>query len=714
MDREVTALDLELCDREPIHVPGSIQPHGVLLVTDRNTGVVLQAAGPCERFLGVAVEHCPGRSLQELVTVGEAELAAVIAASSRAAVHLGEIETAAGERLDMQVAVSEGRLLVELEPAAQQKVTASQALAMVERAVEAFARAGNLADLYANATTELRRILGFDRVMLYRFLPDGTGVVVSEDRAEGLGGFVNHHFPASDIPRQARELYLRNVIRVIPDTAYTPAPLIPGLDPQTGRAVDLSDCVLRSVSPIHLMYLANMNVAASMSVSLIDNGRLWGLIACHHGTPRQVPYHLRAICRTLGQLLSQAIVHRSAVEHFAQRSRQRQIEDELLGDISATGVWNLAPLHRQGALMKVLDANGLAICRDGEIVTSGLTPATKDIMALRDWVLAMRTSVFVTDALSREQPWASALAPVASGFAAAVIAREEGEVILWFRPEQVEVVEWAGNPHKATQAQADTGLLHPRKSFEVWRETVKGRSLPWSDAEREALARLRGELWGLRVAARLRTLNEELQELLKEQDFLRKEVDHRVSNSLQMVSSVLALQSRRQSGETRDQLRAAEQRVRAVQHVHRLLYRTNQLGVVAFHTYLEELLRDLTAGLDQGWHNQIEHHVLPLTMPAALATKVGLVVSELVTNAVKYAYGDLFGPITVRTQTSADQGIDIFVEDRGTGGLPEIGGGFGSQMIGALLKTDGGSIRYEDAAPGTRAVVSLPLSALQS
>lgn len=286
-DRPDTRLDA--CDREPIHIPGAIQPHGVLLVVDPGTEIVLGHAGPVGSLLGFSGSPI-GHKLARLIGRPLAALAPDIdLALADEPVYVGALRPGPpGIDLDMLAHMSGGRVLIEIEPALGDRPSASRLFARMRGAADRMRGSADPAAAYAAAAVEIREITGFDRVVIYRFLSDGSGEVVAESREATMESFLGARFPASDVPRQARALYLRNVIRVIPDARYAPATL-----EGVAADLDMSDCSLRSVSPVHLQYMANMGVRASMSVSLIRDGELWGLIACHHATPHLVPFETR-------------------------------------------------------------------------------------------------------------------------------------------------------------------------------------------------------------------------------------------------------------------------------------------------------------------------------------------------------------------------------------------------------------------------------------
>jgi light-regulated signal transduction histidine kinase (bacteriophytochrome) len=296
-------VDLANCNDEPIHIPGSIQPHGMLIVLERGTLSAVQSAGDIEGRLGFS--DWVGRSAGSILNDALAARIARTADSLGAGGFIGQFTTPGGERLDVSAHQSGDYVCVELEPAPGDDVPASLLLGGLEAAVAAFERASALKPLCDRAATEFRRLTGYDRVMVYRFNEGGSGEVLGEDRDPRLGSFLNHHFPASDVPQQARALYIRNLVRVIPDVRYVPAPLRPNR--RAAEALDMSDCVLRSVSPIHLEYMRNMQVGASASISIVKDGALWGLIACHNAQPKLVTYDVRAACRALAGALARQI-----------------------------------------------------------------------------------------------------------------------------------------------------------------------------------------------------------------------------------------------------------------------------------------------------------------------------------------------------------------------------------------------------------------------
>ena len=707
-------LDPSACDSEPIHIPGAVQPHGTLLALSRETLRVEQAGGACKAFFGAPAEAMLSRHVTE-----------VIDEASRLALHLcdgqptyaGAVRTSDGKQLDTVAHIAGKKLVLELELAPKRRRPAAEMARIIESIGAAFLAAKSISDVCETGVVRFREITGFDRVMIYRFLPDGTGSVVAEDKIDELAPFLNHRYPASDIPQQARELYLRNVIRVIPDVSYIPSALVTKGSQEP--PLDMADCHLRSVSPIHLQYLKNMGVAASSSISIIRDGTLWGLVACHHRTAKYLSFDERILCRLLAGTLSHSIAGLEDAEAYQARLRSRAAEDSLLSMFAREPAIEDALNSQLSGLLCVVPAHGIAARRGGRVALAGRCPSEADVLALADWLLSRPTQVpFTTDLLSREYAPASSFQHTGCGLLAVTISSDEPYQLLWFRAEQIEVINWAGNPHKSVGLGEQPGSLTPRRSFELWQETVRERSEPWSPADSEAPERIARRVAEIQRSQRLDKLNETLwaalgerDNLIAKKDHLLLEGDHRIKNNLQIVGSVLQMQLRETSDPiVRKQLEEALGRVNAVVSVHRRLHRSNQPQVVDLDIYTKELLADITNTLPEGWRRELRVHTSPVQASAEVAMSIGLVLTELVLNAVKYAYDGGTGLIEVEVQGRGEL-LHLAVRDQGKGKSPGSPGGFGSKLISRLVEGLQGTIERTDAAPGLRVTVTVPIPA---
>ena len=623
----------------------------------------------------------------------------------------------AGETFDAALHRSGQFILVELEPSSPEVMSATDTLLALDRAATAFERASSLSTLCDHAAITFRQITGFDRVMIYRFLDDGTGAVVAEARESGLASFLNHRFPATDVPQQARRLYIRNRVRVIPDVHYTPAPLRP--DSVAMAELDMSDLALRSVSPIHLQYMKNMGLDASASISIVQDGMLWGLIACHNRTPRGMSYEARAACRALAGGLARQIRAREEAETYRDRLRLRSAEDAVMSRLARQGINAEVMQDLSGDLMQMLGASGfLALMPDGHAV-AGHVPDQQYWPGLAERVRQHGAQTpFRSHELARQHGPAQEFTATGSGLLAIPLTGSSGldGMLIWFRAEKVELVNWAGNPHKGVDL-APGAMLTPRASFADWHETVRGRSEPWSLQDVAAAARLRDGFSDAHRQRELTRLNQELDtalrerdQLLLQKDFLMREVNHRVQNSLQLVSSYMGLQAQENDDpRLTAYLSEARRRLSAVSLVHRRLYRDEQMETVDLGRYLEELCHDLAQSMGDGWARQMRVDLAPVLMSADRSIHVGLILTELVINASKYAYGGDEGPISIAVEQHGGR-IRLVVADSGNGAV-KPGKGFGSSMIELLTAGLDGELEFASNHPGLRAIVILPIDA---
>ncbi|QIR40268.1 response regulator [Tolypothrix sp. PCC 7910] len=502
--------DLTNCDRELIEIPGLIQPHGILLTLQEPELKILQVSENIKQILGIPAENIIGKPLSVLLSQGKVkEISQYLREDNLEVVNPLDLKiksavASVNQKKYLQsfkgiLHRSGTALVMELEPSPV--TTSKQVLKFYHLLKEAiaFLRATeNLNDLAATLAKQVRLITGFDRVMIYQFAPDNSGTVLAEDKAKNLETYLGLHYPAFDIPQPARNLYYNSWLRLIPSVNYQPAKLIPKNNPITEKPLNLSHANLRSVSPCHLEYLQNMGVAASMSISLINDKRLWGLIACHHYTPKYVDYEMRKACEFLGQFASLELAYQQEQEMNRYRSQVKLIQEQLRTALSQEASFIEAVFRRNELpLMNLVHAQGAAIILENEVALLGETPTLNEVQALMNWLLEKQCQpIFVTDSLSKIYPQAQQFSTIASGILViSIVLQQKSYHIIWFRPEQIQTVNWAGNPHTSVSISSDDEMrLTPRKSFELWQEIVKETSLPWQSAEMEAALEMRNTL----------------------------------------------------------------------------------------------------------------------------------------------------------------------------------------------------------------------------
>jgi len=473
--------DLSNCEREQIQLPGSIQPHGALLVVREPDYTVIQSSANAPAFLrldgdviGQKLEQIPG-DLCERIRPHLAESLHTIPIAARC--HIGSPKRTYDGLLHRP---PEGGLIIELEPAGP-SVDLSQ---HVERAIQTILGASSLKTLCDETARIFEDLTGYDRVMVYRFDDEGHGEVFSEQRKPELEPYLGNRYPASDIPQIARRLYERNRIRLLVDVDYVPSPLTPRLSPLSGRDLEMSLCFLRSMSPIHMQYLKNMGVCATLVVSLMVGSRLWGLIACHHYVPRFVHFEIRAVCELLAEVIGTRIV---ALESFIQAQSEltvRRIEQRMIEAISREGDWRNALFDGGQSLLQPVGATGAALFYDGQIFSSGEVPGTQEIRAIVSWLdRKPYTPLIATTSLGRDDDRFAPITGVASGLLATSLSSSQGDYLLWFRPERVRTVTWGGDPFKPVIVGNDPSELSPRRSFAQWHQLVEGTSDAWTPAD---------------------------------------------------------------------------------------------------------------------------------------------------------------------------------------------------------------------------------------
>ncbi|RTQ47900.1 GAF domain-containing protein [Hymenobacter gummosus] len=535
------------CDREPIHIPGSVQPYGFLLCLNPANRRVTHASRNTAAHIGIEAEELLDTDLAQLLTPAQlAELTALYPTLTETPRLLGlRLDAVAGQPFYKLIMHRyDGLLWLEFEPVSDGEASAVD-LSSLNVALGQMLAAGSVLEFCQHATDQIRDITGFDRVLMYRFAEDASGEVVAEAKRDDLEPYLGLHYPATDIPQQARALYLKNWLRFIPDVNYQPAPLVPVLHSTTSRPPDMTHAVLRSVSPIHLEYLRNMGVAATMTISVIVDGQLWGLMTCHHLTPRLVSYELRELSLIVGKTFSALLKSKLQNDDYAYQLHIRETQVRLFEQIGRHANFIEGLYQRRPTVLDVFDCGGAAICFEGDIITLGSTPTKPQIEELRQWLRENVTQeVFHTTSYSRHNPAGLAIRGTASGLLAISLAQEPGDYLIWFRPEVLQTVTWAGKSQKAEVHQDGQIFLSPRQSFEAWKQTVDNTSTPWRPMEVQAAQEIRLHLSDVRLkiynelqarAASLSKLNSELERSNDELDSFAYVASHDLKEPLRGI-----------------------------------------------------------------------------------------------------------------------------------------------------------------------------------
>lgn len=512
----------DLCDLEDfseaaLFAPGYIQSYGLLLVFQESDLTITQVSENIEHYTGIAAETLIGQPLEQLFSSSQIQFITDLLAQDRRETYpvfdltVRSLHQSTPETTDSNDAHSfrstlhrtADGIILELEPYPDaHQENPHQFYHRLQTTMLRLRQVTNLSDMAHLLAQEIKTLTGFDRVMVYRFEADDHGMVIAEAREAHLESYLGLHYPATDIPAPSRQLFHRNWVRQIPDNQQAPARLIGA----TPTPPDLSRCILRGVHPTHIEYLQNMGVSGSFTISLINHERLWGLVACHHYSPKLLDYDTRKTCEFLGQFASIELINQQERELQTYRTQVKQIQDDLhRAFLQESNFVEQVLIRNATQLIHLVHAQGVAILLNGHLTLIGQTPTETQVRDLVQWLIQQQATqptgkqVFATDVLSQNYPPASNFKEQASGVLAISIllnrVKQTAYHLLWFRPERVQTVNWAGDPRGAlTLNELGEMKLCPRKSFELWKQTVRQRSLPWQTAELEAASEMRNTL----------------------------------------------------------------------------------------------------------------------------------------------------------------------------------------------------------------------------
>jgi diguanylate cyclase (GGDEF)-like protein len=486
--------DLRICDQEPIHIPGAIQPHGAMLAARIGDLLVTHASANLAAILGVSAEDALGRPLAQML--GEAACTALRGECEQNEHRLDYSDilvTPEGSTLHLQVHRVAELVIIDIEPAL--KARQGFPAIVAQSVLETFKQATTRLELCEAAVQRLKVLTGFDRVLAYRFSEDGHGAVIAEAREDSLEPFLGHHYPASDIPQQARRQYLLQRVGAVADSSYQAVPLLSHPTLHDGTPLDMTHSSLRAISPVHLKYMRNMNTAASLTIGLAHEQTLWGMLVCHHSTPRPSGPELRAAVDIVGQVVSLMLGSLGQMEVYTQRFERSVTMRKLIDKLATSASLMDAFATAEQELLKLVAADGAMVRLSGKILYFGRTPpASAAQSALSVLHRAAAGEVLAVEDLGLRYPELVSCAAEGSGALMLPLSKTDDDAILWFRPELSRDVIWGGNPDKSARLDPVSGRLSPRKSFAAWTVIVRGHSLPWQDVDLSVVRELRGAI----------------------------------------------------------------------------------------------------------------------------------------------------------------------------------------------------------------------------
>jgi light-regulated signal transduction histidine kinase (bacteriophytochrome)/CheY-like chemotaxis protein len=695
--------DLTNCDREPIHVPGLIQSFGCLLALSSDW-MVARASANLETFLDVTASAAIGRPLVDLIgtdAVHALRNRVSLLRGPNATERLFALPVSGGRRcFDAALHLSGGTIVIELEPCQPEEVDGA---GMIRSMMGRLDQTDSMQNFLREGARQVRALTGFDRVMVYRFNHGGDGEVVAEAVRGGIGSFLNLRYPHTDIPQQARILYMRNLFRIIADVEAGPVPVNPTLD-ERGQPLDLSLSVLRAVSPIHIEYLRNMGVGASLSISIVIDGKLWGLFACHHYAARCPGLERRSIAELYGQMFAmklETLERRAAAEYT---DRARAVGDRLLVQLAGDASLRDDPAWLADTLETAIPADGIGVTINGHVALSGSTPDETQFARLARALNRIASGrVFATDRISDFLPEAAEWSDRAAGMLVLPISRSPRDFVILFRQEIVQTVRWAGDPYTPKEFGPNGDRLSPRKSFEAWSETVSGRSMAFTALEQNVAESLRATL--IEVVLRMSDeAHAERQIAAERQELLIAELNHRVRNILGLIRG-LVRQSRGSAGSVDDFVRELDGRIHALARAHNQITSDNW-GPAPLRALIETEAEAYLGGKSDRVQTEGPEVLLA---PHAFST-LALVLHELVTNSAKY--GGLSDSGRVKVAWRIDASGALLLDWCEMGGPPVHAPsrqGFGTTIIRRSIPYDlGGEAHIDFVVTGLTARFVIP------
>lgn len=707
-----TKIDLTNCDREPIHILGHVQQFGCLIAVNSDW-LVQHVSANVTDHLGLDAEAMIGEPLTGFFTesgIHEIRTRMQQLDSPDAVERLFGIVLVQGsdQRFNVALHFSGSSIILDVEP--QRSKTRADYTSYVRPMIERVRKAKTVPELCRIAARQMRALTGFDRVMVYRFAEDQSGEVIAEAVRPNIDSFLGLRYPATDIPQQARVLYKRNLLRIISNVKEQVSPIIPERSPE-GEPLDLSMSGLRAVSPIHIEYLKNMGVDASLSVSILHRENLWGLFACHHYSPRVLPYEIRSAAELFAQLFSFVLGQLLADEASEHFRHVQTLHDQLMAQLAGGQTVRDHFSTIADALSSVIPNDGIAAWVDGDFLSLGQAPAREEFMGIVRFLNTTAGSrVYATDRLGEVYPPAQDFVHRAAGLLAVPVSRRPRDYVVLFRQEFTRQVNWAGNPEKPVTLGPNGARLTPRKSFETWQQTVNNQSKPWHKAEIAAAEQLRVTL--LEVVLRMSDeANQQRIRANERQELLIAELNHRVRNILNLIRGLVG-QSTRDAKSIQDLSDIIGGRIQALARAHDQLTQENW-APASFHGLVRT---ETDAYLGAKASRVVIEGPDAMLLPNAF-NALSLVIHELTTNSAKYgALADSSGQVTVRTEKLADGGLAILWRESGGPAVQApTRQGFGTTIIQRSIPHEisgTADVRYE--LTGLEADFTIPASCVSA
>jgi light-regulated signal transduction histidine kinase (bacteriophytochrome) len=734
--------DLMNCDAEPIHQIRYVQHHTVLVACTLQDQTITNVTANSSTVFSKVPDAILGEPLRVLFS--DDVLALIEAGVKKDNFNrINPIHAVIQQQpYNLVVHIQEKLLVIEVEPRVEE-ASGWEQLAQVDEAIQRMQGTSELEKLLQITVDEVQLVTGYDRVMLYRFDEQYNGQVIAEAKIEELEPFKGLHYPASDIPKQARALYLLNKTRIIADIESKPNRILPSRNPLTQQPLDLTYSTSRGTSPIHIEYLTNMGVRATMSVAVIVEGKLWGLIACHHyADAKFLDFRVRRVVGFIGQILSGYLSLQEIQEFRTSSLNADLLKSRLVEQLNRS--WDIVEglLHGEVSAHELFDSIGVAVHLENTWHTQGETPNVGELMKLVEWLEKQHmTTHFVTNELSDIYPAAEKFKWRASGILAIRIAKSSNDYLIWFRPEESYVVEWGGKPGKVVVKTEDGSRMSPRKSFDKWKQQVDGKAQPWSDVDVQMALSIRNDVLDFifQKYDELKRVNEELQGSYKELESFSYTISHDLRSPLRGIDGFAEILSEDYEDKLDDYgkslLKVIQDNTRKMNRLIDDILRLAQLGkahISLNKVQLQPILDDIIGNL---LINEDDTRDISITVSENLPdiegdrTMIYQLFQNLLSNAVKYTRRCDKARISITTKPADKNGyVRLLVADNGIGMAPRYqqkifdvfsrlvgenefeGTGIGLSIVKKIVQSHGGHIEVEsEVGEGSTFTISLPI-----
>ena len=691
------AVDLTNCDREPIHIIGTSQSHGVIIACSRKDKYITQCSENALELLGINAEDLLGQPVTVLLPEAFPENFPIEPGKKEL---LPEIEIN-GARFLIIVHISGESYILDFEPLGEKR-SAVNFQKQLSKILNELNTLGSIDDLTSKGVSLVKTLFGYDRVMIYQFDEEWNGMVIAEEKNEDLESWLGLHYPATDIPKPSRDLFLKQEIRIISNVHYDPAQIIPALSPINNKPLDLSLSELRGVSPIHIEYLKNMGVGASLTAAIVIKGKLWGLLACHHYSKKYINYYQRQSVKFLTQIFTNSLNVLSLQNYIEESGNFNEIRHTILKNLRSQPGLLDALITGDLPFTKYIPCSGGAVFIGGELSLLGNPPEEEDVLKLIRDFLDTKDGIYHTRSLEKVYPPARNFKKQASGILSVKLGDMSGDYLIWFRGENATEVSWGGNPEKQAVIKEGVEYLSPRKSFEKWTHQVSGVSTPWKDYEIEAVNSLSEGITHIIVSRQkeaIRQLNSDLKVLNKDLESFNYSVSHDLRAPLRGISGfVNILKDNNYNNLNAESRRHIDIIQRSANEMHTLidaLLSYSRLGKTRLHkvnvdvlNMVELILENLNVENDYPRSEIIINRELPSC--EGDRTLLHQLFSNLIENALKYSAKNEQPKIEIGYQEQNNQ-IIYFIKDNGIGIDPK----FSDKIFNVFLRLAG------DEYPGT-------------